>query len=178
MKTADFYFQIIRTLAACCGSATCCGARQLCNVNRYAHAVTLEHWPACLIRLIINLAYHYWITGGLCIGLATLKIPGLYFILSFMFWLMTSWFSKLSQKLKLFEYSVLQFSWAHRNMVVITVMALSPFLSNWKCEHFTRGDRMRKPCPPTLVTGRLRGTDFKALVAPLAHSLCYCWFSV
>ena len=65
-------------------------------------------WSAglyCLVRADESIwPNYYWIAlAGLCIGLATLaKYAGLYFILSFMFWLMTSWFSKLSQKLKLF----------------------------------------------------------------------------
>jgi hypothetical protein len=68
----------------------------------------LMFWSAglyCIVRADESIWPDYrWITlAGLCIGLATLgKYAGLYFILSFIFWLMTSWFRKPTQKLKLF----------------------------------------------------------------------------
>ena len=69
----------------------------------------LMFWSAglyCLVRENEAAQPNYgWIAlAGVCVGLATLaKYAGLYFILSCIFWLMTSWFRKPSQKLKLFS---------------------------------------------------------------------------
>ena len=47
--------------------------------------------------------YKWFGLAGVCIGLSTLaKYAGLYFILSLIFWLITNWFCKPSQKAKLF----------------------------------------------------------------------------
>ena len=68
----------------------------------------LMFWSAglyCLVRADESVQPNYrWVAlAGLCVGLATLaKYAGLYFILSYIFWLMASWFSKISQKLRLF----------------------------------------------------------------------------
>ena len=68
----------------------------------------LLFWSAglyCLVRADETVWPNYrWVgLAGFCVGLATLaKYAGLYFILSFTFWLITSWFHKPNQKFKLF----------------------------------------------------------------------------
>ena len=69
----------------------------------------LMFWSAglyCLVRSNVSAAqpdYRWIALAGFCVGLATLaKYAGLYFILSFIFWLTTISFHKPSQKLKLF----------------------------------------------------------------------------
>ena len=68
----------------------------------------LLFWSAglyCVVRADGTFYPNYrWIgLAGVCVGLATLtKYAGLYFILSLIFWLMTNWFCKPSQKIKLF----------------------------------------------------------------------------
>ena len=69
----------------------------------------LVFWSAglyCLFRTDEAVYPNYgWVAlAGLCVGLAILaKYAGLYFILSFIFWLIFSCFGKPSQKLKLFS---------------------------------------------------------------------------
>ena len=68
----------------------------------------LLFWSAglyCVVRADETYYPKYsWIgLAGVCVGLATLaKYAGLYFILSLILWLLTSWFLKPSQKIKLF----------------------------------------------------------------------------